>query len=118
MAKTTSASDRSKGTINVDKTYSSASEAVADIPDGASIAVGRFGLCGILTALITALREQGTGDLELISNNCGVDDWGLGVLLADRRVRRVVASYVGENREFARQWHQPSPHHRGPCRIT
>jgi len=88
----------------MDKTYSSASEAVADIPDGASLAVGGFGLCGIPAALITALREQGTGDLELISNNCGVDDWGLGLLLADRRVRRVVASYVGENREFARQY--------------
>jgi 3-oxoacid CoA-transferase subunit A len=88
----------------VDKTYSSAREAVADIPDGASLAVGGFGLCGIPAVLISALREQGTGDLELISNNCGVDDWGLGVLLADRRVRRVVASYVGENREFARQY--------------
>lgn len=88
----------------MDKTYISASEAVADIPDGASLAVGGFGLCGIPAALITALREQGTGDLELISNNCGVDDWGLGVLLADHRVRRVVASYVGENREFARQY--------------
>lgn len=88
----------------MDKTYSSASQAVADIPDGASLAVGGFGLCGIPAALITAIREQGTGDLELISNNCGVDDWGLGVLLADRRVRRVVASYVGDHREFARQY--------------
>jgi 3-oxoacid CoA-transferase subunit A len=88
----------------VDKTYSSASAAVADIPDGASLAVGGFGLCGIPAALIFALREQGTNDLELISNNCGVDDWGLGLLLIERRVRRVVASYVGENREFARQY--------------
>ena len=88
----------------MDKTYSSAAAAVADIPHGASLAVGGFGLCGVPSALITALREQGTGDLELVSNNCGVDDWGLGVLLADRRVRRVVASYVGENREFARQY--------------
>ncbi|WP_461169381.1 CoA transferase subunit A [Arthrobacter sp. Z1-15] len=88
----------------MDKTYSSAAAAVADIPRGASLAVGGFGLCGVPSALITALREQGTGDLELVSNNCGVDDWGLGVLLADRRVRRVVASYVGENREFARQY--------------
>lgn len=88
----------------MDKTYTSARDAIADIPDGASIAVGGFGLCGIPAVLITALQEEGTGDLELVSNNCGVDDWGLGVLLADRRVRRVVASYVGENREFARQY--------------
>jgi 3-oxoacid CoA-transferase subunit A len=88
----------------MDKTVTSAQEAVADIPDGASLAVGGFGLCGIPSILIQALRAQGSGDLEIFSNNCGVDDWGLGLLLQDRRLRRVVASYVGENKEFARQY--------------
>lgn len=88
----------------MDKTVTSAREAVADIPAGASLAVGGFGLCGIPSVLIQALREQGSGDLEVISNNCGVDDWGLGLLLQDGRLRRVVASYVGENKEFARQY--------------
>ncbi len=88
----------------MDKTRGTAAEAVADIPDGASIAVGGFGLCGIPSVLIHALRDLGSANLELVSNNCGVDDWGLGLLLQERRVRRVVASYVGENREFARQY--------------
>lgn len=88
----------------IDKVVASAAEAVADIPDGASLAVGGFGLCGIPVALISALHDQGTSDLETISNNCGVDDWGLGVLLSDGRIRRTVSSYVGENKEFARQY--------------
>jgi len=88
----------------IDKVVSSAAEAVADIPDGASIAVGGFGLCGIPAALIEALHEQGTTELETISNNCGVDGWGLGRLLSDHRIRRTVSSYVGENKEFARQY--------------
>lgn len=88
----------------MDKVVRSAAEAVADIPDGARIAVGGFGLCGIPSVLIGALLESGVGDLEVVSNNCGVDDWGLGLLLAARRVRRVIASYVGENKEFARQF--------------
>jgi 3-oxoacid CoA-transferase subunit A len=88
----------------IDKVVSSAAAAVADIPDGASIAVGGFGLCGIPSVLIEALHAQGTTDLETISNNCGVDDWGLGILLADHRIRRTVSSYVGENTEFARQF--------------
>lgn len=88
----------------IDKTVSSPAEAVADIPDGASLAVGGFGLCGIPVALISALRSQGTTDLETVSNNCGVDDWGLGVLLSEGRIRRTVSSYVGENKEFARQY--------------
>src|SRR6476469_3324835 len=83
----------------IDKVLSSADEAVADIPDGASIA-----LCGIPSTLIQALHARGTTDLETISNNCGVDDWGLGILLADHRIRRTVSSYVGENHEFARQF--------------
>ncbi|MHA7141594.1 CoA transferase subunit A [Arthrobacter sp. Sr33] len=88
----------------IDKVVATAAEAVADIPDGASLAVGGFGLCGIPVALIDALHQQGTTDLETISNNCGVDDWGLGVLLFDGRIRRTISSYVGENKEFARQY--------------
>jgi 3-oxoacid CoA-transferase subunit A len=86
------------------KVYDSASAAVADIGDGASLAVGGFGLCGVPTQLIAALHDAGTTDLRVVSNNCGVDDWGLGILLADHRIGRVVASYVGENKEFARQF--------------
>ena len=88
----------------MDKVLSSAAEAVADIADGATLAVGGFGLCGIPSALIQALLDAGTRDLEVVSNNCGVDGWGLGLLLEARRLRRVVASYVGENKEFARQY--------------
>ncbi|WP_312181390.1 CoA transferase subunit A [Arthrobacter sp.] len=88
----------------IDKTVATAEEAVADIPRGASLAVGGFGLCGIPAVLIEALHAQGADDLETVSNNCGVDDWGLGLLLADHRIRRTVSSYVGENKEFARQF--------------
>lgn len=88
----------------IDKVVASAAEAVADIPDGASLAVGGFGLCGIPAALIDALHARGVSELETISNNCGVDDWGLGVLLRDGRIRRTISSYVGENKEFARQF--------------
>ena len=88
----------------MDKVVASAAEAVADIPDGATLAVGGFGLCGIPSVLIDALLQAGTTDLEAVSNNCGVDDWGLGRLLAEKRIRRMVASYVGENKEFARQY--------------
>lgn len=88
----------------MDKVVLSAHEAVADVRDGATLAVGGFGLCGIPSVLIGALLDLGVGDLEVVSNNCGVDDWGLGLLLQERRVRRVVASYVGENKEFARQF--------------
>jgi len=88
----------------MDKVYSSAAEAVADIPDGATLTVGGFGLCGIPSALIQALLDAGVRDLEVVSNNAGVDDWGLGLLLSAGRLRRVVASYVGENKEFARQY--------------
>jgi 3-oxoacid CoA-transferase subunit A len=88
----------------MDKVVASAAEAVADIPDGATIAVGGFGLCGIPSVLIDALLAQGATDLEAVSNNCGVDDWGLGRLLFARRLRRMVSSYVGENKEFARQY--------------
>jgi len=88
----------------MDKVVSSAAEAVADIPDGATLAVGGFGLCGIPSVLIQALLDAGSTDLEAVSNNCGVDDWGLGLLLAEKRIRRMVSSYVGENKEFARQY--------------
>ena len=88
----------------MDKVVASAAEAVADIPSGARLAVGGFGLCGIPAVLIEALLEQGADDLEAVSNNCGVDDWGLGRLLLAKRLRRMVASYVGENKEFARQF--------------
>ncbi len=88
----------------MDKVVASAAEAVADIPSGATLAVGGFGLCGIPSVLIAALLEAGVDDLEVVSNNCGVDDWGLGVLLGERRIRRMVSSYVGENKEFARQY--------------
>ena len=88
----------------IDKTYPSAAEAVADIPDGASLAVGGFGLSGNPTALIEALLAQGTTDLSIVSNNCGVDDWGLGILLDAKRIRKMTSSYVGENKEFERQF--------------
>lgn len=78
--------------------------AVADIGDGASLAVGGFGLCGIPTVLIDALHAHEASGLRVVSNNCGVDDWGLGRLLADRRIARMTSSYVGENKEFARQY--------------
>ena len=88
----------------MDKVVSTAADAVAGIVDGASLAVGGFGLCGIPSVLIAALHDAGVSDLEAVSNNCGVDDWGLGILLRDRRIRRMVSSYVGENKEFARQY--------------
>ena len=88
----------------MDKTCSSAAQAVADIPSGASLAVGGFGLCGIPQALIDALLDAGVTDLETVSNNCGVDEWGLGTLLRAKRIRRTTGSYVGENKEFERQF--------------
>jgi 3-oxoacid CoA-transferase subunit A len=88
----------------VDKVVASAAEAVTDIRDGATLAVGGFGLCGIPSVLIDALLEQGASDLSVVSNNCGVDGVGLGVLLDAGRLKRITASYVGENKEFARQY--------------
>jgi 3-oxoacid CoA-transferase, A subunit len=88
----------------MDKVIVTAAEAVADIPQGAVIACGGFGICGIPTVLIDALVGLGITDLEIISNNCGTDGVGLGKLLVNRQIRRVVASYVGENKEFARQY--------------
>ncbi|HEX6150693.1 CoA transferase subunit A, partial [Nocardioides sp.] len=88
----------------MDKVVSSAAEAVADIANGSTLAVGGFGLCGIPSVLIDALLQAGVSELEAVSNNCGVDDWGLGRLLAEKRIRRMISSYVGENKEFARQY--------------
>lgn len=90
--------------VPLNKVVASATEAVADVADGSSVAVGGFGLAGIPWFLIEALLEQGAGDLTVISNNCGVDGAGLGLLLEGRRITRVIASYVGENREFGRQY--------------
>lgn len=88
----------------MDKVVPSAAEAVEDIGSGATLAVGGFGLCGIPSVLIDAVLRSGADRLQVVSNNAGVDDWGLGLLLAAGRIRRIVASYVGENKEFARQY--------------
>jgi 3-oxoacid CoA-transferase subunit A len=90
--------------MTLDKLVGSADEAVADIPDGATLAVGGFGLCGIPSVLIEALLRQGASNLTVVSNNCGVDGAGLGLLLEEHRISRLIASYVGENKEFARQY--------------
>ncbi|HSM91369.1 MAG TPA: CoA transferase subunit A [Anaeromyxobacteraceae bacterium] len=86
------------------KVQPSAAAAVADIPDGAILAVGGFGLCGNPEHLIAALHAKGVKALTIISNNCGTTDLGLGILLKARQVRKMVSSYVGENREFERQY--------------
>ena len=81
-----------------------ADRAVSLISDGTTLAVGGFGLCGIPSTLIAALHRTSATDLQVVSNNCGVDGWGLGILLGDGRISRVTGSYVGENKEFARQY--------------
>jgi 3-oxoacid CoA-transferase subunit A len=88
----------------MNKVLPSADDAVARIPDGAVIMMGGFGLCGIPENLIAALRARGTKDLTVISNNAGVDDFGIGVLLRARQVRKMISTYVGENKEFERQF--------------
>lgn len=85
------------------KIYTDFTEAVEGIKDGMTLMVGGFGLCGIPENLIKALAEKGTKDLTIISNNCGVDDWGLGLLLRNKQIKKIIASYVGENKEFERQ---------------
>lgn len=85
------------------KIYTSFDEAVANIQDGMTLMVGGFGLVGIPENLIKALRDKKTTDLTIISNNCGVDDWGLGLLLHDKQVKKMISSYVGENKEFEKQ---------------
>jgi 3-oxoacid CoA-transferase subunit A len=88
----------------VNKVLPSAEAAVALVPDGATILMGGFGLCGIPENLIKALHASGTSGLTVISNNAGVDDFGIGVLLKSRQVRKMISTYVGENKEFERQF--------------
>src|SRR5713226_6879807 len=88
----------------MNKVAKTAADLVALVPDGATILMGGFGLCGIPEHLIEALHARGTKDLTLISNNMGVDDFGAGILLTSRRVSKVIATYVGENAEFERQF--------------
>ncbi|MER6222864.1 CoA transferase subunit A [Streptomyces sp900105755] len=88
----------------MDKVVATAAEAVADVPEGASLAVGGFGLSGVPNVLIGALYERGVGGLSVVSNNCGAMESGLAVLLAAGRIARVTGSYIGANKEFARQY--------------
>jgi 3-oxoacid CoA-transferase A subunit len=88
----------------MNKVLKDAAEAVSMIPDGATILMGGFGLCGVPENLIKALHERGTKHLTVISNNAGSDDFGIGVLLKSRRVKKMIATYVGENQEFERQF--------------
>ena len=89
----------------MNKVYPDANAALADIvADGQTIAVGGFGLCGIPEQLILALRDSGATNLTAVSNNAGVDGWGLGLLLQTRQIRKMISSYVGENKEFERQY--------------
>ncbi|KAB7708141.1 3-oxoacid CoA-transferase subunit A [Bacillus aerolatus] len=85
------------------KIYSDFNEAVSGIKDGMTLMVGGFGLCGIPENLIKALADSRVTDLTVISNNCGVDDWGLGLLLKNKQIKKIIGSYVGENKEFERQ---------------
>ncbi|HEY3132592.1 MAG TPA: CoA transferase subunit A [Acidobacteriota bacterium] len=87
----------------MNKVVASPSQAVADIPDGATIMMGGFGLCGIPENLIQALRERGTRDLTIVSNNAGVDGFGIGLLLETRQVKKMISTYVGENKLFEKQ---------------
>ncbi len=88
----------------INKLVASADEAVRDVPEGATLVVGGFGLCGIPENLINALVRRGVKGLTCVSNNAGVDDWGLGLLLQTKQIRKMVSSYVGENAEFERQF--------------
>lgn len=86
------------------KVIDSFEKAIDDIHDGATIIVGGFGLCGIPEKAILALRDKGVKDLTIVSNNCGVDDWGLGLLLANKQIKKMISSYVGENKIFEKQF--------------
>jgi 3-oxoacid CoA-transferase subunit A len=88
----------------MDKVYGSAAEAVKDIPSGATLMAGGFGLCGIPENLIVALRDAGPTELTFVSNNAGVDDFGLGLLLQTRQIKKMISSYVGENKTFESQF--------------
>ena len=87
----------------MNKVYNNATEALHDISDGATLMLGGFGLCGIPENSIRALVEKGVRQLTCISNNAGVDDFGLGLLLQTRQIKKMMSSYVGENAEFERQ---------------
>ncbi|MBM7648268.1 3-oxoacid CoA-transferase subunit A [Bacillus ectoiniformans] len=86
------------------KIFDSFDDAVQDIQDGATLVVGGFGLSGIPEKSILAIQDKGVKDLTVVSNNCGVDDWGLGLLLANKQIKKMVASYVGENKIFEQQY--------------
>jgi 3-oxoacid CoA-transferase subunit A len=88
----------------MNKVLAGADEAAALVPDSASIMVGGFGVCGVPENLVNALHARGTRDLTIISNNAGIDGFGVGVLLSARQVRKIISSYVGENKEFERQF--------------
>ncbi len=88
----------------MDKVANDVASALDGLADGMTLAVGGFGLCGVPSVLIDEVVRRGSTDLEIVSNNAGVDDWGLGLLLRAGRMRRIIASYVGENKEFARQY--------------
>lgn len=88
----------------MDKVFKSALDAIHDVEDGATIMSGGFGLCGNPENLIQALHDKGVKQLTVVSNNCGTDDYGLGILLKTRQIRRMISSYVGENKEFERQF--------------
>jgi 3-oxoacid CoA-transferase subunit A len=92
------------GEGNMSKVLGSMEEAMRDIHDGSTLVVGGFGLCGIPEHLIAALKKQGTRELTVVSNNCGVDDWGLGMLLANQQIKKMISSYVGENKTFEKQY--------------
>jgi len=87
-----------------DKVVETYEEAMAGLTDGMTVIAGGFGLCGIPEGLIAQIKKMGTKDLTFVSNNCGVDDFGLGILLKDRQVKKMISSYVGENAEFERQY--------------
>lgn len=88
----------------MDKVVASAAEAVRDVESGVTLLAGGFGLCGIPELCIAALRDRGVKDLTVVSNNCGIDDFGLGLLLANKQIKKMVSSYVGENKGFERQF--------------
>src|SRR5437588_12962732 len=88
----------------MNKVKKSAREAVADVPAGATVLAGGFGVCGTPENCIGALSELGVKDLTFVSNNCGVDDFGLGILLRNKQIKKMISSYVGENKEFERQY--------------
>lgn len=98
------AKDSRKAPVGNGKVFKSIEEVVSDIPNGAKLLVGGFGLCGIPENLISGVLNKGSTDLIVVSNNAGVEDFGLGILLKAHRIKRMIASYVGENPEFEKQY--------------